>query len=126
MTDCASESMGIARLLGWICIVLAAAAMAHDLWLWTDGAPVAALTSLWAGEPPPFHLSVFGELWFMLHPESLQLTQPAIERHLVPWLWDPVLINVLLAPASISLAVLGVVLLLLSGLRRRRFRFRSR
>lgn len=118
--------MGIARLLGWAFFLLAAGAFGHDLWVWADGAPGAAIDAALAGDAGPLHLSVFGELWFLLHPESLQLAQPAIERHLVPWLWDPVLITVLLAPASITLAAIGLFLLLASGLRRRRFRFRSR
>ena len=41
-----------------------------------------------------------GELWFMLHPNSLQLLQPAIERHLAPFLWDPVLLTILTLPAA--------------------------
>ena len=118
--------MGIARLLGWVFFILAAGAFAYDLWVWADGAPAEAFDRVLAGDADTLHLSVFGEIWFALHPESLQLAQPAIERHLLPWLWDPVLITVLLAPASISLAALGLFLLVASGLRRRRFRFRNR
>ena len=118
--------MGIARLLGWVFCILATGALANDLWVWADGAPAEALERALAGDADTLHLSVFGELWFAFHPESLQLAQPAIERHLLPWLWDPVLVTVLLAPASITLAALGFFLLLASGLRRRRFRFRSR
>jgi hypothetical protein len=50
----------------------------------------------------------------MLHRDSLQLLQPALERHVAVWLWDPVLLTVLqwpfmavLAAPGLALAVLG-------------------
>lgn len=41
----------------------------------------------------------FGELWYRVHPGSLQLLQPAVERHLHPGLWDPYMQTVLIGPA---------------------------
>lgn len=41
-----------------------------------------------------------GAWWFALHPSSLQLAQPAIERHVWPFLWDPVMLSLLTAPAG--------------------------
>jgi hypothetical protein len=118
--------MSIARVLGWGFLLLGIGILGWDVWSWSGGAPIAAIDAAFAGEAPPFHLMVFGEIWFAIDPESLQLIQPAIERHLVPWLWDPVLITILLLPASLTFIVLGLVVLLASRLRRRRPRFRPR
>jgi hypothetical protein len=53
------------------------------------------------------------DVWNAVNPASLQLLQPAIERHGAQWLWDPVFLSVLTAPAFLVLAVLGAVLMLL-------------
>ena len=47
-----------------------------------------------------FRFADVGELWFMLHPNSLQVLEPAIARHLSPFLWDPVMLTVLTTPAA--------------------------
>lgn len=39
-----------------------------------------------------------GQLWYDLDPASLNTAQAAIERHVHPGLWDPVILAVLLAP----------------------------
>jgi hypothetical protein len=52
------------------------------------------------------------EFWAWVHQDSLLALQPAIERHLA-WLWDPVVVTVLAAPASLVLGVLGTFLILL-------------
>ena len=94
------------RVLGWIFAGLAAALLARDLY-------VLVQTGAWA----PID---FGPLWNALHPGSLQLAQPAIERHVHPVLWDPVILTVLLTPAFVVLGVPGVLLLLLTGRQRGR------
>lgn len=48
----------------------------------------------------PFRFRDVGELWFRIHPDSLQLAQPAVERHLAPFLWDPVILTLLTLPAA--------------------------
>jgi hypothetical protein len=118
--------MGIARFLGWALLLLGVGILGYDAWTWAEGEPLRALEATFAGEAPPFHLVVFGEIWFAVDPESLQLAQPAIERHLAPWLWDPVLVTILLLPASLTLIGLGLVLLLIGSFRRSRPRFRGR
>lgn len=55
----------------------------------------------------------FGETWNDIHSNSLQLLQPAIERHVAVWLWDPVILSVLTAPTWLVLGVLGILLILL-------------
>ncbi|HEU0221061.1 MAG TPA: hypothetical protein VFR34_02475 [Paracoccaceae bacterium] len=54
-----------------------------------------------------------GTLWAEWHRDSLLLLQPALERHVAVWLWDPVMLTVLLAPAAPVLFLIGLVLLLL-------------
>jgi hypothetical protein len=53
-----------------------------------------------------------GEWWFRLHRDSLQLAQPALERHVAPWLWDPVMLNILVTPAAALFGGLGLAVLL--------------
>jgi hypothetical protein len=76
------------------------------------GAGIAA-GALDFGRDEAFRFADVGELWFMLHRDSLQLLQPAIERHLAPFLWDPVMLTILTLPAAplfVGLAAaLGVV-----------------
>jgi hypothetical protein len=52
-----------------------------------------------------------GELAFQLFPRSFPILEPAVTRHIHPWLWDPVLLNLLLLPAAAIGFVLGVLLL---------------
>jgi hypothetical protein len=52
-----------------------------------------------------------GELAFQLFPRSFPVLEPAITRHVHPWLWDPVLLNLLLLPAAVVGFVLGALLL---------------
>jgi hypothetical protein len=67
-----------------------------------------------------FRLRTVGEWWFRLDRDSLQLAQPAIERHVAVWLWDPVMLTLLLAPAALAGLGAGAALLLASFARRRR------
>ena len=98
--------MRIVRLLGWLLLVVGLGILAWDL------LPVAT------AESAP-ELSALGDIWFALHPNSLQLLQPAIERHVSPVLWDPFVLALLTWPASVEAIVLGALLLLV-GRRRRR------
>lgn len=49
----------------------------------------------------------FGGTTFLLLGERFLLLQPAVERHLHPLLWDPVLLSLLVLPTSVVLLVLG-------------------
>jgi hypothetical protein len=51
------------------------------------------------------------DLWATIHSASLAAAQPAVERS-VPWLWETVLVPVLIAPSWLFLGVLGIVLIL--------------
>jgi ABC-type Fe3+ transport system permease subunit len=59
------------------------------------------------------YFTKLGEVWNWINSTSLQLLQPAIERHVAEWLWNPVILSVLTAPACLVFAILGAILMLL-------------
>ncbi len=95
------------RLLALVVAALAVLVLGVDLWTGLAGSG-------------PLRLSALGEWWFWLHPSSLQVLEPAIARHVAPWLWDPVMQTLLLWPLAIELAVLALVLWVISALVGRR------
>lgn len=56
-------------------------------------------------------LTPLGEVLISVIQERYQLIQPAIERNLHPWLWDPLLLSLLRAPAAAVALLLGFALL---------------
>ena len=60
-----------------------------------------------------FLITKTGDLWSNIHQNSLLLLQPAIERHVAIWLWDPVMLTILTAPAWLVLGVIGILLIVL-------------
>jgi hypothetical protein len=54
-----------------------------------------------------------GTLWASIHQNSLLLLQPAVERHVAGWLWNPVIMTILEQPVWLVFGVIGVVLILL-------------
>lgn len=64
-----------------------------------------------------------GQYWFDLAPASLNTAQAAIQRHVNPYLWDPVIFWLLQRPVWLVVAPLGFLLLWLGERRRRRIRF---
>jgi len=57
-------------------------------------------------------MTPFGDLWRQVHPETLAWTQATLERQAPAWVWDPVTVTLLTAPAWAVLAVLGALLML--------------
>ena len=55
--------------------------------------------------------TALGEVGYRLFGERYLLLQPAIERHVHPLLWDPVVLNLTLAPAALFALVIGAILL---------------
>lgn len=102
----------VSRAVGWLLILAALAAAVRDGFAWLD-------TGQWSSVP-------FGQVWFDLHKDSLLLLQPALERHVSPFLWDPVMTTILEAPAWVVFGLPGIVLLVLGSLRRRSRTFRPR
>lgn len=64
-------------------------------------------------------LTALGEWWFWLHPDSLQLLQPAVERHLSPALWDPGIQTLLEWPLAAELLALSGFCFVLAAIHRR-------
>jgi hypothetical protein len=93
----------IGRLIGWIFLLAGLAVLTRDAFVWVD-------TKHWA----PIAL---GQLWFDLDRSSLNLVQAVVQRYIHPYLWDPIIVTVLLWWAFAVLMVLGVLILALSGKR---------
>lgn len=94
----------------------------RTLGVWSLLVAMVALTidgtqSLASGEGQ-WIITPLGEHWFKLHAASLNMAQAAVERHVVPWLWDPVILSVLQVPTWVFFGVLGLMLYWL-GQRRR-------
>ncbi|MGF1500460.1 MAG: hypothetical protein ACFBSD_01470 [Paracoccaceae bacterium] len=87
------------RIAALLFLGLALVVLGIDLWPLIAGGE--------ASEEAGFRLSALGEWWYTLHPDSLQLLQPAIERHITPYLWDPVILSLLEAPLAVEFAVLA-------------------
>ena|SRR5499433_3922200 len=95
----------IARLLGWIIFLAGVSVLVRDVLVWID-------TKRWA----PMAL---GQLWYDLNRSSLNLVQAVVQRYIHPFLWDPIIVTILLCWAFAVLTVLGLLILALSGRRGR-------
>jgi hypothetical protein len=95
----------IGRLIGWIIFLAGLAVLVRDMFVWID-------TKHWA----PIAL---GQLWFDLDRSSLNLVQAVVQRYIHPFLWDPIIVTILLWWAFAVLMVLGVLILALFGRRTR-------
>ena len=97
----------IGRLIGWIILLAGLSVLVRDVLVWVD-------TKHWA----PIAL---GQLWFDLDRSSLNLVQAVVQRYIHPFLWDPIIVTVLLWWAFAVLMFLGLLILALShsGTRRR-------
>ena len=86
--------------IGWFMLAMGIATLGYDL-----------VKSLASGS---FSLSDTGSIWHAFHSESLQILEPALARHIHPYLWDPIILSLLLSPISLVLAILGFILLMLT------------
>ncbi|MAA99589.1 MAG: hypothetical protein CMN86_15045 [Stappia sp.] len=96
------------RILGLWLVALALVALVID-------ATGSIAASAWVFTPA-------GKYWFDFDPASLGLAQAAVQRHVSPMLWDPVIQTLLEAPVWAVAGPLGFVLLWLGDLGRRRRR----
>ena len=90
--------MIVGRVIGWIALLSGAAVLVRDLLVWID-------TKHWA----PIAL---GQLWYDFNRSSLNLVQAVVQRYVHPFLWDPIIVSILLCWAFAVLMVLGALLLL--------------
>jgi hypothetical protein len=92
-------SMIVGRVIGWIALLAGAAVLVRDLLVWID-------TKHWA----PLAL---GQLWYDLNRSSLNIVQAVVERYIHPFLWRPIIVNILLSWAFAVLMFLGMLLLII-------------
>ena len=90
--------MIVGRVIGWIVLLAGAAVLVRDGLVWID-------TKHWA----PIAL---GQLWYQLNRSSLNLVQAVVQRYIHPFLWDPIIVSILLSWAFVVLMVLGALLLI--------------
>ena len=95
----------VLRGIGWLLVAGALGLAVRDAVRWMQSGEWTPVTA--------------GQLWFDIHKDSLLLVQPAIERYILPALWDPVIFTVLQWPAWAVLGAPGLVLALWVGRRRR-------
>jgi len=99
--------MIIGRFIGWLLLLGALVELVRDLIAWLDTGSFAFVAA--------------GQIWFEISPNTLELAQPAIQRHLAAWLWDPI-VAILTMPAIVVLGGPGLALVLLCRPRERRRR----
>ncbi|MTI00035.1 hypothetical protein E1297_28950 [Roseibium sp. RKSG952] len=61
-----------------------------------------------------------GQAWFNFSPETLNLAQAAVQRHVSPFLWDPVIQTLLTLPVWAVAGPVGLLFLVTSARQRRR------
>jgi hypothetical protein len=99
----------IVRIIGWLLIAVALVVLGLDF--------LAA-----SANETDFNMVPMGQLWFEVHPGSLNLIQALIERYVWPPLWHSGISPILQLPAAAVIAGLGVLLLLLTLIGRKRRR----
>ncbi len=89
--------MVVFRVLGWLLLAMAVAAVVHDcLAWWAEGS---------------FHLLRFGDLWSQLDARSLAQFQGAAQRHLSAVLWTWIAWPFLRVPVLPAFLVVGLICL---------------
>jgi hypothetical protein len=94
----------ICRIIGWMLLLTGAAVLVRDVVAYFQN-------NLWT----PLAL---GQLWYTLDRSSLNLVQAVIQRYVSPFLWDRVIVALLLCWASAVLLGLGAFVLVLARHRR--------
>lgn len=64
-----------------------------------------------------------GQYWFDISPASLNGAQALVQRHVNPFLWDPLIVWLLQQPVWLTVGPLGLLLLWLGERRRKRIVF---
>ena len=95
-----SAVMIVWRIIGWVMFLAGLSVLARDLIAWFD-------SKIWAPV-------AVGQLWYEIDRSSLNLVQAVIQRYVSPFLWDRIIVNILLCWASALLIGLGAAVLLLT------------
>lgn len=61
-----------------------------------------------------FYIPDIGSLWYRFHAESLLLLEPAVSRYAHPYLWDPIVLEILIAPTGLVLFLLGIFIIIMT------------
>lgn len=101
--------MILLRIIGYLLLFLAIAALGAEI-----------LTSVQAGE---WVSLAVGDVWADIDRESIGLVQVGLERYVHPFLFDPILLTILLWPAWLVAGIPALVILLLARRRRQRRMF---
>ncbi len=56
-----------------------------------------------------FSIPDIGSLWYRFHADSLLLLEPAVSRYAHPYLWDPIILEILIAPTGLVLFLFGIL-----------------
>jgi hypothetical protein len=88
------------RVIGWVVLLAGLAVLARDVAHWVAN-------KIWA----PVAL---GQLWYELDRSGLNLAQAVIQRYVSTFLWDRIIVAILLCWAFAVLMGLGIVILLLA------------
>lgn len=101
--------MILLRIIGYLLLFLAIAALGAEI-----------LMSVEAGE---WVALAVGDVWAEIDRNSISLVQAGLERHVHPYLFDPILLTILLWRAWLVAGVPALVILLLARRRRQRRMF---
>jgi hypothetical protein len=93
-------AMIVWRVIGWIVFLAGLSVLVRDVIAWFN-------TKIWA----PIAI---GQLWYELDRSSLNLVQAVTQRYVSPFLWDRIIVNILLCWAFAVLVGLGGLILLLA------------
>jgi membrane associated rhomboid family serine protease len=96
------------RILAWLLIAAAAFAAGRDVLLWLE-----------TGDFEPIPL---GQVWANLDRDSLLLVEPALVRHVHPFLWEWIAFPLLQSSAALIACVTGALLAILVPKPKRRRR----
>lgn len=101
--------MILLRIIGYLLLFLAIAALGAEI-----------LMSVQAGE---WVALAVGDVWAEIDRNSISLVQAGLERHVHPYLFDPILLTILLWRAWLVAGIPALVILLLARRRRQRRMF---
>ena len=104
--------MIVCRVFGWILVLAALGAVAYEV--------------MEAVNKGSWRMVALGEMWFKLHPHSLNTAQAGIQRYVAPWLWEPMITTILLWPGSLVFGIPGVLASIFCRKRRRHRLMRKR
>jgi hypothetical protein len=93
----------VLRLIGLLCLALGFVFLVYD-------GTRSIADNTW-------HVTDVRFVWSQVHDSSIAQLQPAVERF-APWLWDPILVRFLSAPAEVVLAIFGAMLLVIGRKRK--------